>query len=140
MLRNTNDLQGYAIQATDGPIGHVKDFYFDDKAWVIRYLIVDTGTWLSSREVLVSPMALGQPNWSDKLLPASMTKEQVKNSPDIDTNKPVSRHSPRRLLCGLTNAIQIFWASGTSSPWSDQSFKVLPRPWSVVMMIGVLPR
>jgi sporulation protein YlmC with PRC-barrel domain len=91
MLRNTNELQGYAIQATDGPIGHVKDFYFDDKAWVIRYLIIDTGTWLSSREVLVSPMALGQPNWSDEVLPASMTKEQVKNSPDIDTKKPVSR-------------------------------------------------
>lgn len=91
MLRNTKELQGYAIQATDGPIGHVKDFYFDDQAWVIRYLVVDTGTWLSSREVLVSPMALGRPTWSDKVLPASMTREQVKNSPDIDTNKPVSR-------------------------------------------------
>ena len=91
MLRNTDDLQGYAIQATDGPIGHVKDFYFDDQKWVVRYLVVDTGTWLSSREVLVSPMALGKANGSDKMLPASMTKEQVKNSPDIDTNKPVSR-------------------------------------------------
>jgi PRC-barrel domain len=91
MLRNTNELQGYAIQATDGPIGHVKDFYFDDEAWVIRYLVVDTGTWLSSRDVLVSPMALGRPTWSDKVLPASMTREQVKNSPGIDTNKPVSR-------------------------------------------------
>jgi hypothetical protein len=91
MLRNTNELQGYAIQATDGPIGHVRDFYFDDHAWVIRYMVVDTGTWLSSREVLVSPMAIGTPNWSDKVLPASMTKAQVKNSPDVDTNKPVSR-------------------------------------------------
>ena len=91
MLRNTDDLQGYAIQATDGPIGHVKDFYFDDQKWVIRYLVVDTGSWLSSREVLVSPMAIGHANWSDEMLPASMTKEQVKNSPDIDTNKPVSR-------------------------------------------------
>ena len=91
MLRNTNDLQGYAIQATDGSIGQVKDFYFDDEKWVVRYLVVDTGTWLSSREVLVSPMALGQPNWNDKVFPASMTQAQVKASPDVDTNKPVSR-------------------------------------------------
>ena len=91
MLRNTNDLQGYAIGATDGLIGHLKDFYFDDEKWVIRYLIVDTGTWLSSRQVLISPMAIGTPNWSDEVLPASMTKEQIRSSPDIDTNKPVSR-------------------------------------------------
>ena len=91
MLRNTHDLQGYAIRATDGLIGHLQDFYFDDEKWVVRYLIVDTGTWLSSREVLISPMAIGKPNWSDEVLPASLTKEQIKNSPDIDTNKPVSR-------------------------------------------------
>ena len=98
MLRNTNDLQGYAIRATDGLIGHLKDFYFDDQKWVIRYLIVDTGTWLSSREVLVSPMAIGQPNWGDEVIPASMTKEQIKNSPDIDTNKPVSRQHEMEYL------------------------------------------
>ena len=91
MLRNTIELLGYAIRATDGLIGNLKDFYFDDEKWVVRYLIVDTGTWLSSREVLVSPMAIGKPNWTDEVLPASMTKEQIKNSPNIDTNKPVSR-------------------------------------------------
>ena len=47
MLRSMKDLEGYAIDAIDGTIGHVKDFYFDDEAWVIRYLVVDTGAWLS---------------------------------------------------------------------------------------------
>jgi hypothetical protein len=91
MLRSMNDLEGYVIRATDGTIGHVKDFYFDDAAWVIRYLVVETGTWLSSRRVLISPMSIGEPNWIAKILPVSITKEQVKNSPDIDTEKPVSR-------------------------------------------------
>ena len=91
MLRSMRDLEGYVIRATDGPIGHVKDFYFDDKSWVIRYLIVDTGSWLSSRKVLISPIAIGQSNTVDRILPASITREQVKNSPDIDTDKPVSR-------------------------------------------------
>ncbi|WP_264754818.1 hypothetical protein [Marinobacter sp. LV10R510-11A] len=42
MLRSVHDIQDYAIHATDGVIGHVKDFYFDDEAWVIRYIIVNT--------------------------------------------------------------------------------------------------
>jgi len=91
MLRSMKDLEDYAIGATDGTIGHVKDFYFDDEAWVVRYLVVETGDWLLSRKVLISPIAIGHPNWADKVLPVSITKEQVKNSPDIDTEKPVSR-------------------------------------------------
>ena len=98
MLRDMNDLEDYAIRATDGTIGHVKDFYFDDEAWVIRYLVVDTGSWLSSRKVLISPIAIGQPDWTAKVLPVSITKEQVKNSPDIDTEKPVSRQHEMRYL------------------------------------------
>ena len=91
MLRSLKDLEGYVIGATDGPIGHVNDFFFDDEAWVIRYLVVDTGAWLSGRKVLISPIAIGRPNNGEKVLPVSITKEQVKNSPDIDTEKPVSR-------------------------------------------------
>ena len=91
MLRSTKDLENYAIGATDGKIGHVKDFYFDDKTWVIRYLVVETGAWLSSRKVLISPIAIGEPNWAEKTLPVALTMERVKGSPDIDTEKPVSR-------------------------------------------------
>jgi hypothetical protein len=91
MLRSMKDLEGFVVGATDGTIGHVKDFYFDDEAWVVRYLIVDTGTWLSSREVLISPIAIAKPKWSERILPVSLSRAQVKNSPDIDTDKPVSR-------------------------------------------------
>jgi sporulation protein YlmC with PRC-barrel domain len=91
MLHSLSELDDYAIDATDGDVGEVKDFYFDDKAWVVRYLIVDTGGWLSSRKVLISPIAVGAPNRAQKKLPAAITREEVKNSPDIDTEKPVSR-------------------------------------------------
>jgi hypothetical protein len=91
MFRSIKDLEGYAIGATDGPIGDVEDFYFDDQAWVVRYLVVDTGAWLASRKVLISPIAVGRPDWTERLLHVSITKEQVKNSPDIDTERPVSR-------------------------------------------------
>ena len=69
-----------------------------DEAWVVRYLIVDTGGWLSNRKVLISPFAIGHPDWAQKTLPVSITKEQVKNSPDIDTQKPVSRQHEIRYL------------------------------------------
>jgi hypothetical protein len=98
MLRNMVDLKDYAIHATDGNIGHVKDFYFDDQGWAIRYLVVETGSWLLSRKVLISPIAIGKPNWSEKTLPVSITRGQVENSPDIDTEKPVSRQHESQYL------------------------------------------
>ncbi len=98
MLRSMKDLEGYAIRATDGTIGHVTDLYFDDDTWVVRYLVVETGAWLSSRKVLISPMAIGQPNWTEGVLPVAITKEQVKNSPDIDTDMPVSRQQEMQHL------------------------------------------
>jgi hypothetical protein len=91
MLRSVKEMEGYAVGAIDGAIGHVKDFYLDDEAWVVRYLVVGTGGWLSSRKVLVSPIAIGTPNREQRLLPASISREQVRKSPDIDTDKPVSR-------------------------------------------------
>lgn len=98
MLRTINDLKGYAIHATDGNIGHATDFYFDDEALVIRYLVVNTGNWPSSHKVLISPIAIGHPNWKEKILLVSITKEQVKNSPDIDTEKPVSQQHEMQYL------------------------------------------
>lgn len=91
MLRNVKDLRGFALLATDGVIGKVDDLYFDDEDWGIRYLVVDTGKWLSGRKVLISYLAIGQPDWMTRVLPVSLTKAQVEGSPDIDTRKPVSR-------------------------------------------------
>jgi len=91
MLRSVKDLQGYAIGASDGDIGQVDDLYFDDESWVLRYLAVDTGTWLPGRRVLISPISLGHPDWMVQRLPVTLTRERVKHSPDIDTQKPVSR-------------------------------------------------
>jgi sporulation protein YlmC with PRC-barrel domain len=68
-------VEKHVITATDGNIGHVKDVYFDDETWCVRYLVVDTGAWLPSRKVLISPISIAQANWADKLLPVSITKD-----------------------------------------------------------------
>jgi sporulation protein YlmC with PRC-barrel domain len=98
MLRSLEDLKQYGIHATDGDVGHVKDFYFDDVGWVIRYLVVDTSAWLPGRKVLISPFSVGKPNWGDKTLPVQITQEQVRKSPNIDMDKPVSRQHEDEFL------------------------------------------
>lgn len=91
MKHSIKSLIGFTMGATDGEIGKVKDFYFDDHSWTIRYLIVETGGWLSGRRVLISPQSLKNVDAENEVLPVSLTIEQVKNSPDIGTNLPVSR-------------------------------------------------
>jgi hypothetical protein len=90
MQRLINDLKGYAIGAKDGDIGAVDDFLFDDELWTIRYLVADTAKWLPGRRVLISPIAFGHVEADEKRLPVSLIKEQVKNSPDLDT-RDISR-------------------------------------------------
>jgi sporulation protein YlmC with PRC-barrel domain len=91
MRQNIKSLTGFSISATDGELGKVKDFYFDDESWTIRYLIVETGSWLIGRKVLISPRAITGTDVEGGSFVSNLTQEQVKSSPDIDTEKPVSR-------------------------------------------------
>ncbi|MDB6112945.1 MAG: hypothetical protein JWR69_4695 [Pedosphaera sp.] len=91
MLRSIKQLYGNKIAASDGDIGHVKDFYFDDQNWAIRYLVMDTGSWLAGRKVLISPHSLGRLDQAEQVLRVSLTRQQIENSPSIDSHKPVSR-------------------------------------------------
>jgi uncharacterized protein YrrD len=86
MLRNAKTLLGHELRARDGRIGHVGDFYFDDRRWVVRYFVVETGGWLDGRTVLISPVAVHAPEWEKRSLPVDLTKEQVRNSPGIETH------------------------------------------------------
>jgi sporulation protein YlmC with PRC-barrel domain len=97
MLRSVKSLTGFAIGATDGEIGKVIDIYFDDQYWKVRYFVVETGNWLFGRKVLLSPVALQPADMNGKSFPANLTKDQVKNSPDIDTDKPVSIQQEEQL-------------------------------------------
>lgn len=97
MRYNINSLIGYTIGATDGEIGRIKDFYFDDDTWVIRYLVVDTGEWLFSRKILISPQAILIADWDNRIFNVGLSKDQIRKSPDIDTEKPVSRQQEIKL-------------------------------------------
>jgi hypothetical protein len=98
MLRSTQQLQGFAIGAVDGPIGEIKDFYVDDQHWVIRYFVVETGPWFAHHRVLVSPISVHDPDWQARLLPVSINQNQVMNSPGVDEARPVSRQFEQSFL------------------------------------------
>lgn len=91
MLRRVDSLRGRHLHASDGDIGYVDDLLFDDSDWRVRYLVADTSRWLPGRKVLLIPDVLGSVSNEDRVLSVDLTKEQVKASPKIDTDKPVSR-------------------------------------------------
>jgi len=91
MLDKATELHGYKLDSLDGEIGKVKDFYFDDRFWTIRYLIADTGNWLTGRQVLISPYALAAANRVARNIAVNLTKDQIENSPSLGSDKPVSR-------------------------------------------------
>jgi hypothetical protein len=95
---------GATVEATDGSVGSAHDFLFDDSGWPVRYLVVDTGTWLPGRQVLVSPQAFREPAWESEpgvgrqVLPVDLDREKVKNSPEIHRDQPVSRQMEQELF------------------------------------------
>ena len=97
MLRSIRDIIGYRVNAADGLIGTVKDFYFDDDSWTIRYMVLDTGHWLPGRQVLISPQSLGEPDWPKEVLPVALTRAKIEASPAVDLARPVSRQKQAQL-------------------------------------------
>jgi hypothetical protein len=96
MFRSLHELKNYTISATDGEIGHCRDFLFDDEFWTVRYMVANTGKWLPGRKVLISPISLDSPKWTTHQFPVKLSKKEVKKSPDLDSDAPVSRQYEMR--------------------------------------------
>jgi hypothetical protein len=117
MLRSIKDLFNYVLKADDGEIGRCKDFLFDDERWTVRYMVADTGKWLPERKVLISPISLGEPDWSSRLFPVRLTKKKIEDAPDLDQDAPVSRQ------------YEISWAEHYSWPY----YWVGIHPWGAAL-------
>ena len=91
MLSKAKTLEGYKLANLDGEIGTVKGFYFDDAYWTIRYLMADTGSWLTGRQVLLSPYSLTAVVKEKHHITLNLTKNQIEDSPPLSSDKPVSQ-------------------------------------------------
>lgn len=96
MFVKANELNGYSLLSRDGQIGKVRDFYFDDRYWAIRYLVADTGTWLSGRRVLLSPYSLMVVDKQEKQIGVDLSKQKIEGSPSLETDVPVSKQFEER--------------------------------------------
>jgi sporulation protein YlmC with PRC-barrel domain len=124
MLRSIKQLYGNKLGASDGEIGQVKDFYFDDQNWAIRYAIADTGSWLSGRQVLISPHAFGRLDQAGKVLRVNLTRKQIENSPSIESHKPVSRQYEEEYY--RYYGWPYYWQGG--GLWGMSGFPILELP------------
>jgi len=135
MLRSINQLYGNKLGASDGEIGQVKDFYFDDQSWAIRYLVADPGSWLPGRQVLLSPYSLGRLDQAEKILRVNLTRTQIENSPAIDSHQPVSRQYEEAYYRHF--GWPYYWQG--EALWGRSGLPVLPPPANTPLNEPVTP-
>jgi len=123
MLRSIKQLYGDKLGASDGEIGQVKDFYFDDQNWAVRYLVADTGSWLPGRQVLISPHAFPE-GFRGKLLCVNLTRKQIEDSPSIESHKPLSRQYEEEYY--RYYGWPYYWQGG--GLWGMSGFPILELP------------
>jgi len=138
MLQYIKQLYGSRLASLDGDIGHAKDFYFDDKAWVIRYLVADTGSWLTGRLVLISPHAFGKWDLYEKKLHIKLRKKQIEESPSIDQHVPVSRQFEEDYYRSF--GWPAYWQGGQMWGMSGYPLVAAPLPADIAARKALEPR
>jgi uncharacterized protein YrrD len=108
MLHLARKIRGATIVATDGEIGSVDDFYFQEDGWTVRYVVVDTGRWFSGKRVLISPMSVVG-SWGRAGLNVTLTRDQVWDSPQVDTStlSPAQEEDVRKHY-----GYPVYWGAG----------------------------
>jgi hypothetical protein len=109
-LRSAEEVRGYHIQGTDGPMGHVDDFIIDDETWEVRYLVIDTRNWWLDKKVLVSPYWANRISWAEGEVFVEMSRQKIKNSPEWNATAPINREYETRLYDYYGRPV--YWDSG----------------------------
>ena len=126
IVRSVRALNGYAIGSVDGDIGRVRDVYFHDATWNVRFVVVETSHWLHRRRGLISPRSLCSADHASRILRSTLTKIQVAHSPDIDTERPVSRQHEIELF---QYYLPTYWSGSEwgGSPYAMANIRIATR-------------
>lgn len=114
---------GFYIEAINGKAGRIEDIYFDDVYWQVHYLIVQTGSILEMKRVIIPPHAIDKVNWEQKTLYASLSKEKIKSSPDPDTRKTVSRM--HEITMNRYHQWPYYWGNKNHALYTQQISEIL---------------
>jgi hypothetical protein len=90
-LRSAREVTGYSIRGTDDSVGSAADFLIDEEGWVIRYLVVDTGGWLSGRKVLIAPPWVSEVSWATQEVQVTLTRAEIEASPEYTPDMALDR-------------------------------------------------
>ena len=96
-LRSIEVVTGYQIEATDGELGHVKGFVFDDESWAIRYLEVATRDWWPGKKVLISPAWIERVSWTHVAVYVGLTRAAIQGCPEYVESAPITREYEHRI-------------------------------------------
>ena len=125
MKRSIKILSGYSIEAIDGPKGKVKDFLFDEEAWIIRYIEADYGKLFKNRKVLIPKLFLKEPEWDKKHFPINLTKKNIESCPGLEEKMPVSREYEQ--LLSKHYSVDYYWPYVYNAPVTGSMY-FPPRP------------
>lgn len=125
MLHSMKALKRCAIHASDGELGKVSDAFFDDEYWVVRHLVVATGSWLTRREVLLSPQSIGSADWQGERVHLDLERSHIESSPGISSHQPVSRQAEASLARHY--GLPYYWSGGGKQVYSDQQVRTIQR-------------
>jgi uncharacterized protein YrrD len=137
MLLNAKKLERCTLRATDGEIGRVHDFYFDDQEWVVRYLVADTRRWLPGRQVLIAPASLEQPELERRNVPVRLTMDQIRHGPGIETERPVSRQMEGELSAYY--GWPVYWGSAIAPGGMSEPMAGIGAPGMIGPQGGASP-
>lgn len=127
MLIKAKSLKGYKLNGVDGDVGSVKEFFFDDKFWTIRYLVANTGNWFTNKQVLISPYLIQSVDYESELVNVNLSKQQIKDSPEYESDKPVSRQFEETYADYY--GTPVYW--GGAYMWGENAFLERDRErWS----------
>ncbi len=114
MYYTTETINGFRVMAEGGEVGRIHDCFFDESSRHIRYLVVRTGSWLLGRDVIIVPSHVRDLSLEDEQLTTDLTKDELKNSPDVDTEKPISRRREIEYLSYY--GMPMYWGSMPGIP------------------------
>jgi len=86
MLHLARKVAGITIRGTDGDIGTLEDFYFEESGWNVRYLLVDTH---DGRRVLLPPTAV-KGAWGRSGMRVNLGREELRNDTALDESAVAS--------------------------------------------------
>lgn len=116
MLLLAGHMQGASVEASDGRLGKLCDFRFDERDGSIRHLVLDGGTWLNRRRITLPPDLVRTKDWADhRLTVAQLTRKQVIDSPTVETHVPLGQPSKEEEATIIN--WEIYWIGSMDHPW-----------------------